>query len=137
MADRNCLVSAALTRIVALIAGLCLPPSLPHAQVPPSTAQAAAYAGLHAAAQRGNAATIKELAAKQPEALAAIDGNGRTALHVATFVRHRAAIIALLGAGAKSGALDNDRYDAVTIAAVPMTRKTCASCWPMAPAPNW
>ena len=43
---------------------------------------------------------------------------GRTPLHVATFARQRDAIRALLAAGADSGALDDDRYDAVTIAAV-------------------
>jgi hypothetical protein len=39
-------------------------------------------------------------------------------LHVATFARQRKAVAALLGAGADPGAFDNDRYDAVTIAAV-------------------
>jgi hypothetical protein len=42
----------------------------------------------------------------------------RTPLHVATFARQRDAIRALAGAGADLGALENDRYDAVTIAAV-------------------
>ena len=46
------------------------------------------------------------------------DGHGRTPLHVATFARQREAIRALAGAGAKLGALENDRYDAVTIASV-------------------
>jgi ankyrin repeat protein len=39
-------------------------------------------------------------------------------LHVATFAKRRDAIRALLAAGADSAALDNDRYDAVTIASV-------------------
>ena len=43
---------------------------------------------------------------------------GRTPLQVATFQGHRDAIRALALAGADLGALDNDRYDAVTIAAV-------------------
>ena len=46
------------------------------------------------------------------------DANGRTPLHVATFAKRRDAIRALLAAGADSGALDRDRYDAVTIASV-------------------
>ena len=95
------------------------------AQIPPSPAEVAAYSGLHAAAQRGDAAVVARLAAS-PGALAARDGHGRTALHVATFARQRAAIAALLGAGADPGALENDRYDAVTIAAVADDEETLA-----------
>jgi uncharacterized protein len=87
-----------------------------HAQVPPTPAEAAAYSGLHAAAWRGDVAQVAALAS--PSALTARDANGRTALHVATFARQRAAIKALAKAGADLGALDNDRYDAVTIASV-------------------
>src|SRR5262249_7189781 len=46
------------------------------------------------------------------------DGHGRTPLHVAAFARQRGAIRALVAAGADTAALENDRYDAVTIAAV-------------------
>jgi uncharacterized protein len=46
------------------------------------------------------------------------DAHGRTPLHVATFARQRGAMKALLAAGVDPGGLDNDRYDAVTIAAV-------------------
>jgi len=46
------------------------------------------------------------------------DSHGRTPLHVATFARQRGAVKALTAAGANTGALDQDRYDAVTIAAV-------------------
>jgi ankyrin repeat protein len=88
------------------------------AQVPPSNAEAAAYTGLHAAAWRGDVAAIERAAVAVPAALAARDAHGRTPLHVATFARQRAAVKALLKAGAEPGALDNDRYDAVTIAAV-------------------
>ncbi len=89
------------------------------AQVGPSPAEAATYRGLHAAAWRGDAATIRQLAAKGPAGvLDARDANGRTPLHVATFARHPEAIRALAQAGARLDLLDNDRYDAVTIAAV-------------------
>jgi ankyrin repeat protein len=88
------------------------------AQVPPSPAEVAAYRGLHAAAARGDVATIERLAAAGRGALDGRDGAGRTALHVATFSRQRGAVRALLRAGADPGALDSDRYDAVTIAAV-------------------
>ena len=88
------------------------------AQVAPSAGEAAAYGGLHAAAWRGDAAAIERLARENKAALEARDGNGRTPLHGATFARQREAVRALIRAGAHHGALDNDRYDAVTIAAV-------------------
>ena len=88
------------------------------AQVPPSAAQIANYQGIHAAAQRGDTAGIDALGRASRVALESRDGHGRTALHVATFARQQPAIKALLAAGANSGALENDRYDAVTIAAV-------------------
>jgi hypothetical protein len=92
--------------------------SLPAAaQTPPSPSEIAAYDGLHAAAQRGDVAAIERLAAAKG-ALAGKDGNGRTPLHVATFAKRREAVRALVKAGADTGALDNDRYDAVTIASV-------------------
>ncbi|MEO6364424.1 MAG: ankyrin repeat domain-containing protein [Caldimonas sp.] len=88
------------------------------AQVPPSPAEAAAYRGLHAAAQSGDAAAVVALSAASRAALEGRDDQGRTPLHVATFARQRAAIRALVTAGADTAALDHDRYDAVTIAAV-------------------
>jgi hypothetical protein len=87
------------------------------AQIAPSAGEIAAYRGLHAAAQRGDVAGIAQLAASKA-ALAARDAHGRTPLHVATFARQRGAVRALILAGADTGALDHDRYDAVTIAAV-------------------
>lgn len=87
------------------------------AQVAPSAAEAARYSGLHAAAWSGDAAAIGRLGADR-HALEARDGNGRTPLHVATFAKQRDAVRALMRAGANHAALDNDRYDAVTIAAV-------------------
>ena len=95
------------------------------AQVGPGAAEAAAYRGLHAAAWKGDAAAIQKLAGNRADnpadtkaALEARDGNGRTPLHAASFARQRGAVKALLQAGADSAAFDNDRYDAVTIAAV-------------------
>lgn len=87
------------------------------AQVAPGAAEAAAYTGLHAAAQKGETATITRLAATGAS-LNARDGNGRTPLHVAAFARQREAIRALVKAGADINLLDKDRYDAVTIASV-------------------
>lgn len=87
------------------------------AQVPPSPGQAAQYQGLLAAAWRGDVAQIDKLAAARVD-LNVRDAQGRTALHIATFARQRAAIQALARAGADLNLLEHDRYDGVTIAAV-------------------
>jgi ankyrin repeat protein len=94
------------------------------AQVAPSAAEMAAYTGLHAAAQRGDGEMILRLAAATPAALESRDAHGRTPLHVATFARQRGAIQALAKAGANLSALEHDRYDAVTIAAVANDEET-------------
>lgn len=94
------------------------------AQVAPSPAEAAAYTGLHAAAQRGDVERIHELARAGRAALESRDAHGRTPLHVATFAREHAAIAALARAGADLSALENDRYDAVTIVAVANDEET-------------
>ena len=87
------------------------------AQVPPSSAETANYTGLLAAAARGDVAGIRALVAKgeKPDVK---DGHGRTPLHVAAYGRHHDAMRALVVAGANPNALENDRYDIVTIAAV-------------------
>jgi len=95
------------------------------AQVPPNQAEAASYTGLHAAAWSGDVAAI-ERGARDKAALEARDANGRTPLHVATFARQRGAVKALLAAGANHAALENGRYDAVTIASVADDEETLA-----------
>ncbi len=97
-------------------AAMALAAATAAAQVPPDAAEVAAYRGLFAAAWRGDAAAIALDAERQ--SLNARDGHGRTPLHVATFARRREAVQALAQRGADLAALDNDRYDAVTIAAV-------------------
>jgi uncharacterized protein len=94
----------------------------------PDTAQpgrVARYAGLHAAAWQGDAARIAQLlaAGANPNSR---DGHGRTPLHVATFARRPEALRALAHGGADLGALEDDRYDAVTIAAVADDEATLA-----------
>ena len=86
-------------------------------QVPPSAAEKSAYTGLHAAAARGDAQEIRRLVTKgeKPDAR---DGYGRTPLHVAAYGRHHDAMRALVAGGAAPNALERDRYDIVTIAAV-------------------
>jgi len=95
------------------------------AQTPPTAAEAARYGGLHAAAWQGDAARIAQLLAAGADPNPR-DGHGRTPLHVATFARRREAIRALVKGGADLGALENDRYDAVTIAAVADDDETLA-----------
>ena len=89
------------------------------AQVPPSAGERARYTGLHAAAARGDAAEIKRiLGGAQAVLVDARDGYGRTPLHVAAYGKHHDAMRALVAAGANPNALENDRYDIVTIASV-------------------
>jgi len=90
---------------------------LSHAQVPPSSAERSGYTGLLAAAARGDTAQIERLISSG-ERTDVRDGQGRTPLHVATFRGHHEAMRALAAAGANPNALENDRYDIVTIAAV-------------------
>jgi uncharacterized protein len=88
-----------------------------HAQTPPSSAESAAYRGLLAAASRGDTAQIEALLGSR-EAPDVRDAHGRTPLHVAAYGGHHDAMRALVAAGANPNALENDRYDIVTIAAV-------------------
>jgi uncharacterized protein len=86
-------------------------------QTAPTAAEAARYDGLHAAAYAGPTAMAAALV-EGGARVDARDAHGRTPLHVATFRRQQDSIRLLARAGADLGALDNDRYDAVTIAAV-------------------
>lgn len=105
------------------LVGALLAAGAADAQVPPSPTEQAAYTGVLAAAWRGDAAAI---AGAAPAALQQRDARGRSALHIATHARRHDAIRALAAAGADLGALDNDRYDAVTIAAVADDEPTLA-----------
>ena len=97
-----------------LIAGAL---TLAFAQTPPSPAEQSRYTGLLAAAARGDAAEIQRLVAggASPDDR---DDHQRTPLHVATFARRHEAMRALAAAGGDPNALERDRYDIVTIAAV-------------------
>ncbi len=105
-----------ISRVIAvfLVVGCAV---LSYAQVPPSSAESSDYTGLLAAAARGDAVEIRALISKG-EKPAVRDGRGRTPLHVAAYVRHHDAMRALVAGGADPNALENDRYDIVTIAAV-------------------
>ena len=87
------------------------------AQTPPSERELRIYAGLHDAAARGDVTEIEQLIA-EGEKPNIQDGNSRTPLHVAAFRRQHAAARALIRLGADPNALDAQRYDVITIAAV-------------------
>ena len=84
------------------------------AQVAPSTEELNRYGGLHRAAVRGDVAAITA----QTGSTDVRDSHGRTPLHVAAYARQHAAMRALVARGADANALESDRYDIATIAAV-------------------
>jgi hypothetical protein len=88
-----------------------------HAQVPPSADELARYTGLHEAAAKGDIMGVA-VAGMVKANLEQRDGNGRTPLHVAVFQKQYAVARALLTAGADPNALERQKYDIVTIAAV-------------------
>ena len=88
-----------------------------HSQVAPSAGEMAGYSGLLSAGTRGRADVIRALVANGVD-LEGRDAHGRTPLHIATYGAHHAAMRALVTGGADPNALENDRYDIVTIAAV-------------------
>ena len=59
-----------------------------------------------------------ESAIAEPAVIDQRDAHGRSALHVAAYLRNHAAMRALAAAGADVNALEDDYYDIVTIAAV-------------------
>ncbi len=87
------------------------------AQVTPTANEIIRYTGLHAAAHQGDVTRIAQLVTAKAD-INSRDSYGRTPLHVATFARQRDAIRALSKADARLDILENDRYDAVTIASV-------------------
>lgn len=87
------------------------------AQIPPSAAEIARYAPLLHAAQRNDAAGVaREIEAGGDPNMR--DGGGRAAVHIAAHASAHAALEALVAKGADIRALDAQKYDAITIAAV-------------------
>jgi ankyrin repeat protein len=93
---------------------LVLPAS---AQTPPSAFELQAYRGLHAAAAKGDVGEIEKLV-KSGAPIDARDGRARTPLHVAAFMQKPEAAQILMRLGADANALEAQKYDIVTIAAV-------------------
>jgi uncharacterized protein len=99
---------------IVLFLGFALPAP---AQNAPTRTEIAIYAGLHEAAAKGDVAEIEKLIAEGEKANIQ-DSKSRTPLHVAVYMKQHAAARALLKLGANPNALEIDRYDIVTIAAV-------------------
>src|SRR5215471_11258785 len=86
------------------------------AQVPPTSAEYAAYRGIFAAAARNDSDRIGKLLAGGAYA-GMRDDHGRTPLHVATWRKSRDSMRVLAIATGDPNSLDGDGYDIVTIAA--------------------
>jgi len=101
-----------LTAFLALIAA-----AVAHAQMPPTERELRIYAGLHDAAARGDIAEIEKLVA-EGEKPNLQDSRSRTPLHIAAYLRKHEAARALIRLGADPNALDAERFDIISIAAV-------------------
>jgi len=87
------------------------------AQTPPSAVEMGAYKGLHAAVVRGDQYEVQDLI-KSGIDLNSRDSHGRTPLMVATYQKNIEIAGLLLAKGADVNALDYQRYDMLTNAAV-------------------
>lgn len=87
------------------------------AQTPPSANEIAGYDGLHAAAHDNDTAAIQKALAIRAD-LESRDKFGRTPVLVAAHASAYDAVRALVASGADIQAMDVQRYDVVTIAAV-------------------
>jgi ankyrin repeat protein len=87
------------------------------AQNAPTRHELAVYAGLHEAAAKGDVAAIEHLI-KGGEKPNIQDSKSRTPLLVAAYMKRAEAVHTLLKLGANGNAMDIDKYDVVTIAAV-------------------
>ncbi len=101
--------------LLLIMGGTCA--SAAWAQVPPSSTEVEAYTGLLAAAAGGDVTGLRSRLDKcaNPDVR---DSYRRTPLHVAAYVAQHEIMRFLVAAGADPNALENDRYDIVTIAAV-------------------
>ncbi len=86
-------------------------------QMPPSPNELNSYQGLLAAVAEGNLGQVQQLITQGAD-LEQRDSHERTPLLVATHLSHDDIAKVLLEAGANPNALDRQRYDLITIAAV-------------------
>jgi ankyrin repeat protein len=86
-------------------------------QIPPATQEVLAYSGLFKAVVEQDTAALKKAIAESSQ-VDIEDNHGRTPLHVAAYTANHEAMRLLVDAGADPNALEHDRYDIVTIAAV-------------------
>jgi uncharacterized protein len=103
--------------LVLLAAALALAGATARAQAPPTERDLRIYAGLHDAAARGDLAEIEKLIA-EGEKPNIQDASSRTPLHVAAYLRKHEAARTLIRLSADPNALDAERFDIISIAAV-------------------
>ena len=111
-------------RVLVLLVLPLLVSAVARGQIPPGQAEIDGYSELHSAAWYGKLEAIR--ASANRASVNVRDSYGRTPLHIATYARQRDAVRALVRSGADLGALEEDRYDAVTIAAVADDEETLA-----------
>ena len=95
----------------------CLSTAKTFAQTRPNALDINGYKGLFKAVVDADVAALKTVIAKADE-IDVRDNYHRTPLHVAAYFASHDAMRLLVKAGADPNALENDRYDMVTIAAV-------------------
>ena len=86
--------------VLALAAAGCGSAAKPSAEAAPAAASGAQVAGIHAAAEAGNVAKVRELLQANPSLANARDDHGGTPLHSAVFNGQKAAVELLLASGA-------------------------------------
>jgi ankyrin repeat protein len=101
--------------LIGFVVGLASGPAA--AQIPPNQSELQVYAGLHAAAAKGDVGEIERLI-RDGEKPNLQDSRSRTPLLVAAHLGRHDAARTLLRLGANPNAMDNQRYDIITIAAV-------------------
>lgn len=100
-----------------LIAVLFIFSFVASAQTPPKSWEILQYSGLFKAVVDGDLVALKKNITESKE-IDRRDDYARTALHVAAYTANHEAMHLLVAAGADPNALEHDRYDIVTIAAV-------------------
>jgi uncharacterized protein len=117
LTSRSRVILPAAAWVTGVLVGLIAFSGAGVAQIAPSRGEIGQYQGLFAAALANRPSEIAALVAKG-EKVDTVDGYKRTPLHVAAYFGKHEAMRALVAAGANPNALENDRYDIVTIAAV-------------------